>query len=338
MNARQRLQLAVVLLVGLLAGGTLGYRIIEGWDWFDSLYHTVITLSTVGYREVHDLSPAGRVFTVVLILSGFAGLGLALQAIARLVIEGELRELVWRRRMEQELKKVRDHVVVCGYGSVGRLVAEELKAAGWKVVVIEADPDHAQEAVEDGMIVVEGDATHDENLEAAHVREAVTAISALSGDAENVFATLSLRVLNPKLTIVSRYDEEESREKLVRAGADQVVSPKLMGAHRVVNCVLRPAATQLLDKAMRGRELDLRMDEFAVHEGSLLIGKPIHELHLREEHELLIVAVRRADGTWVHAPGPQFALEGGETVVVIGRPEGVHALLRREDLLRPADG
>ncbi len=337
MNARERLRFTVALFIGLLGIGTLGYRFIEGWGWFDSLYHTVITLSTVGYAEVHELSAGGRWFTVALIIGGFAGLALAVQALARLIIEGELRELVWRRRMERELTRISDHVVVCGYGSMGRLVADELAEAGLGVVVIDLDPDHVRDALDDGRLVIEGDATSDETLLEARVGEARTAICALSSDAANVFATLSLRVLNPDITIVSRYDQLETRQKLLRAGADQAVSPKIMGGRRVVNCVLRPASTQLMDKALHGRELDLRMDEFVVLEDSPLIGKPLAELHLRKKFGLLIVAIRHPDGAWLDSPGPEVELEGGETVVVIGKPEGVGELLGSEgSRLRPA--
>lgn len=191
----------------------------------------------------------------------------------------------------------------------------------------------------EGRLVAEGDATRDETLEGARVEHATTAIRALSSGAANVFDTLSTCVLNPKLRIISRYDHPETREKLLRAGADQVVSPMLMGGRRVVNCVLRPKATQLMDKVLHGRGLDLRMDEFLVLDDSPLIGTPLAERNLREQHGLLIVAIRHTRGAWLHAPGPEVKLEDGETVVVIGQDEGVGKILRGEGSgLRPAGG
>lgn len=330
MTARQRLAAAIALFVLLIAGGTLGYRLIEGWPIADCLYHTVITLSTVGYREIHPLSANGRTFTIVLVMFSVAGTALALASLTSVIIEGQIGQLLWRRRMDREIGKLNDHVVICGYGRMGSFVAGELRRARLEVAIIERDADRLEQAHDDGFLVVEGDATLDAVLLEAGVERASMVVSCLPSDADNVFAVLSIRVLHPNLPVVSRYDEEGTREKLLRAGASAVVSPVQMGGHRLANLVLRPAATELLDRAVAGGELDLRLEEVVLHERSPLAGTTLIESHLRRDHDVMVVAVRSAQGEWTYNPPSTTLLTPGATLVIIGPADEVDRLITRE--------
>lgn len=330
MSPRGRLLLLAALLASLLTAGTVGYRLIEGWPWFDCLYHAVITVSTVGYMEVHPLTTAGRAFTIGLILASLAGVWIAMQALVGLVLELNLDEFFWRRRMSREIANVSGHVVVCGHGGMGSFVADEVRHAGLPVVVIERDPERVRAAVADGHLALEGDATSDDLLTKAGILRARTAVCALPTDGDNVFLTLSLRLLRPDLEIISRYDDKSSREKLLKAGANHAVSPKLMGGHRVAGLVLRPAATEFLDQVTRGRELELRVAEIAVQEQSALAGCALAQAHLRRDFDAMVVAMRQPDGTWIYTPAPHAEIAPGSTLVLIGRTEGVNRLLARE--------
>lgn len=335
LRPRQRLDIAIAMLCALLVGGTVGYRYIEGWSWFDSLYHTVITLATIGYAETHPLSTAGRAFTIVLVLLSLVFVALSLQAMASIVVAGDIEALYWRRRMTQGIGKLTNHVVLCGYGLTGRRVAVEMKVDGAQFVVIEKDAERLRAAVEDGHLAVEGDATSDDVLRDAGIERARAAVVALSSDADNVFATLSLRLLNKSLRIVSRFDEESTREKLLRAGADDVVSPKMIGGHRLATLVLRPATAGFLDAAMfPGQGLDLRFDEFALREGSQLVGRPLAEIQTLRELGVRVVAIIAQDSAPAYLPGPRETMPPGATIVVVGRSTGVEQLRKREGATR----
>ncbi len=222
---RKRLVLSAALIALIVSFGTIGYMGIEGWDFIDSLYMTIITLTTVGFKEIHDLSLSGRIFTIVLLIGGVGTVFYTLGIGAKIIVEGELQEVYGRRRLEKKLKDLRDHYIVCGYGRMGKIVARELKHEKLKFVVMEKNEILLDSDEKNETLIIQGDATSDDLLKKAGIERAKCLISVLSTDAENLYVVLSARVLKPDLLIVARAGEEGSEQKLLRAGADRVVSP-----------------------------------------------------------------------------------------------------------------
>ncbi|MBS1112527.1 MAG: TrkA family potassium uptake protein, partial [Nitrospirae bacterium] len=254
---RKRLVVAAGMICLVILFGTTGYMVIEEWGFWDSLYMTVITLTTVGYREIHDLSLQGQIFTVVLLIGGVGTVLYALSAGAKILLEGELQEIYGRKRVEKKLRELSGHFIVCGYGRMGKVITRELEHEKLAFVVIEKgevllDADQKEE-----LIVIQGDATNDDLLKRAGIERAQCLISVLPTDAENLYVVLSARGLNPKLLIVARAGEEGSEQKLLRAGADRVVSPYHIGGLRIAHAVLKPAVVDFIEFATKSGNIDL---------------------------------------------------------------------------------
>jgi voltage-gated potassium channel len=237
--------LLAIVPVMLLVAGTVGYVVIEGWGWFDALYMTVITLITIGYAEVHPLHQGGRAFTIVLALGGATTLAAVAAYVLQFLISGELNKTFGRQRMQRALDTVRDHVIICGYGRVGRRVVEDIAASGVPVVVVDQD----EGRLRDCPLWVAGDVTKDATLKRAGIARARALVASVPSDADNLYVTMSARLLNANLTIVARAESEGTEEKLLRAGATRVVSPAAIGGQRVVQAVLRPAVLDFIDLA-----------------------------------------------------------------------------------------
>jgi voltage-gated potassium channel len=315
------------LPVLLLVGGTLGYWLIErDYTLFDALYMTVITLTTVGYEEVHKLSTAGRAFTIILLLVGVFTLAYAASELVRTVVTGELRDLLGKQLMERSLSALRDHMIVCGYGRMGRLVCHEFSKQGLPFVII----DRRQEAMdqmrlEHGIPLV-GDATSDEVLRRAGVERARALVTVASSDADNLFITLSARLLNHKLFIVARAENEAAEQKLKRAGATRVVAPYVIGGYRVAQAVLRPAVVDFIELATRTEHLDLQIEETRVQAGSQLAGKTLLDCQVRQTLGVIIVAIKRHHGQMVFNPPGDAQMEPGDTLISLGRREQLDQL------------
>ena len=298
----------------LLGAGSIGYHVIEGWPYFDSMYMTVTTLATVGFGEVHPLSNAGRMFTVAMILGGVFTMGAAVTAVIRAIVSGELQRLVGRQRMERSLAGMKEHVIVCGYGRMGRIICAELAQIGQPFVAI--DRDHA--LIEDFPskigVALEGDATDDDTLKRAGIERARALNSALPHDADNLFVTMSGKLLNEKIFVVARAEDPDSEAKLTRAGANRVVAPYVLGGGRVVQAVLRPAVLDFIDLATKTHHIELQMEETLVAEGSLLIGKKLSEAMTRE-HRIIVVAIKRKSGKMEFNPGGETRLDAGDTLI-----------------------
>jgi len=267
-------QLLPIVPLALLGLGTLGYHAIEGWPWFDALYMSVITLTTIGYGEVHPLGPGGRVFTMLLSLGGIFTLFFATTEFLRAAIGGELSFYFGRHRMEKKLAKLTGHVIVCGFGRVGRQVCEEFSAAGVPFVIVDSSADRlAGFAMATGHPLC-GDATEDAVLREAGIDQARALVVAVPSDADNLFITMSARLLSDRITIVARAEEAASVPKLVRAGANRVISPHVLGGGRVVQAVLRPAVLDFIEVATRSEHLDLQIEELPVAPGGGLVAAP----------------------------------------------------------------
>jgi len=315
---RRHLFLILVPPLFLLVG-TLGYRVIEGnWSVFDALYMTVITLTTVGYQEVHPLSPAGRAFTIVLSLTGVFTLLYVAMEMIRAVVSGELREDVGRRLMERTLADMRNHAIVCGLGRMGRHVCKEFEAQGLPYVVIERNEELLEDFGGRHGVYVHGDATSDSVLRHAGVERAKALLAVVASDAENLYITLSARLMNEKLAIVARAEEEGAEVKFRRAGANHVVSPYVTGGFRLAQAVIRPTVVDFIELATRSDYLEMQIEEITLKSGSGLVGQSLGERRVHQELGVTVVAIKRADGELVSNPSGSTVLEVGSTLIVLG--------------------
>jgi voltage-gated potassium channel len=323
---RFRVLLAIPLI--LLLVGTVGYRLIEGdpWTWIDALYMTVITVTTVGYGETHPLSQPGRVFTIFLCLGGIFTLFYAATEFVRSVISGELQDLLGKQHMERKLAELRDHVIVCGLGRMGKLVCQEFEALKIRHVVIERDSDRLAEFHSAYGIPLHGDATADAVLKRAGVERARALVTLTTSDADNLFITLSSRLLNDKLFLVARAEDEEAEVKLRKVGANQVVSPIVMGGFRVAHAILRPTVVDFLERALRRENLELQIEEVPIAPGSVLCGRTLKDSRLRQELELIVLAIKRASGGLLPTPPGDTVLEDRDILIALGHTEQLEQL------------
>lgn len=313
---RRKFIFAVGLVLLVASFGTAGYMTIERWDFIDSLYMTVITLASVGFKEIHDLSLIGRIFTIILIIGGVGSVAYALSAGAKIILEGELQEVYGRRRLEKKIKELSNHYIVCGYGRMGKIICRELNEKHIPFVVIEKLQDI--DTGDDDLLICPGDATKDEVLKEVGIERAKGLISVLPTDAENLFVVLSARVLNPKLTIVARAGEEGSEQKLLRAGADKVVSPYHIGGLRIAHTVLKPAVVDFIEFATKSGNIDLQMEEVSIGENSQLVGKTLDESGIGRELGIIIVAIRKPNGDMMFNPTFRSAIREGDMLIALG--------------------
>jgi len=313
---RKRLILSMILIILVIAFGSIGYMAIEEWNFLDSIYMTVITLTTVGYKEVHDLTFSGKIFTVILIIGGVGTVLYALSTGAKLVIEGELAEVFGRKRLEKKIKELNNHYIICGYGRMGRIICKELKSRGMRFIAIERNPDILKE--EEDILIFEGDATKDEVLKKVGIEKARGLVSVLPNDAENLYVVLSAKGMNPALLIVARAGEEGSEQKLLRAGADRVVSPYHIGGLRIAHTLLKPAVVDFIEFATKSGNIDLQMEEIAIQEGSKLVGLTLDECGIGRELGVIIVAIKRATGAMKFNPTFRSMVRAGDTLITIG--------------------
>ncbi len=277
----------------------------------------------MGFREVQPLDDAGKVFTIVLILVGVGTALYTFSVVLETLFEGHLQALFGRRRMERQIETMHEHVIVCGWGRVGRAIAEELMASGTDLVVVDLDATRVAEATVPAIV---GDATDDRTLEAAGLRRARALVAALDSDAGNLFVTLSARSLCPDLFIVARARVEESEEKLRRAGADRVVNPQSIGGARIAAFVLQPHVTEFLDVVMHDRALQFRLEEILVPPESSTVGLSIRDAHLRDRTGALVLALREEDGSFNTNPSPDTTIRAGHILIAIGTPTELDAL------------
>ena len=309
---------ALLVVFVLVGGGALGYRIVEGWSFFDSLYMSVITLTSVGYMEVHPLSIAGRAFTMVLLLTGVFSLFYAATTLIRAIVGGELTGQLGRNRMEKKLQGLRDHIIVCGYGRMGRLVAQEFSQQGIPFVVIERSADLLNGFEVAHGVPLAGDATHDDTLKRAGIDRARTLVTVAASDADNLYITLSARLMSERVFIVARAEDEGAETKLMRAGASRVISPYVIGGQRVAQAVLRPSVVDFIELATRSDYMALQIEETEVKGGSALLGKEMRDTGLRKDLGLIVVAIKRADGKMLFNPPPDAPILERDTLITLG--------------------
>jgi len=297
--------------------------LIEGWALFDSLYMTIITMTTIGYREIHPLSKAGRIFNLTLIVFGVSVAAFTANYLIRFVLEGEIQEAMGRRRMAKIIKQLKDHYVICGYGRMGRIICKEFASSGVPLVIIEKEP--VELDADDDTPVIIGDATRDETLKEAMLEYAKGLISVLSTDADNLYVVLSARGINPGLKIVARAGEDGAEQKLLRAGADNVISPYSIGGQRIAHSILKPFVVDFIDFATKSGNLELQIEEVPVQDGSRLAGLTIDESRIGKELGIIIVAIQKA-GDMKFNPTHKTVINAGDTLIALGEKNRLKAL------------
>ena len=333
---RKKLFLALALIIIVIAFGTAGYQLIEGWNFLDALYMTIITLTTVGYREVHELSSRGMIFTIVLLMVGVGTFLYALSAGAKIILEGELQELFGRKRLEKKIKELKGHYIVCGYGRMGKIICRELKAKNVPFVAIERNGDFLNNRLDD-FLGISGDATNDDILREAGIERAKGLISVLPNDALNLYVVLSARELNPDLHIVARAGEEGSENKLLRAGADKVVSPYHIGGLRIAHTILRPAVVDFIEFATKTGNIELQMEEVTIPEGSSMADKSLDQCGIGRELGIIIVGIKRHTGEMRFNPTSRSTVKAGDTLIALGEISKLKVLenMSRDKVIAP---
>lgn len=324
----RRVTLLAGLLVFTLCAGTAGFHAIEGYPWFDAFYMTLITVTTVGYQEVHPLSQTGRLFNSALILFGVSAVFFGVGTMTQTIIEMELHDRFGKRWRKKAIMKMQDHFIVCGFGRVGRNAALELQKAGAPFLVIDRSEQRVTRATEAGMTAVMADATRDETLRDAGIGRARGFVAALATDADNVFVILTARNLNPKLTIVTRASEEEAEAKLRRAGADIVFSPYSMAGQKLAQSLVRPHVVQFLDFAAESLGLDVMIEQFQVDEATEVVNKTLKDLMLRKDAGVMVLAVRKPDGNMVFNPPSDTKIAPGDFLIAMGAQTHLRAFDR----------
>ena len=312
-------------MISVIVGGTVGYVLIEGWTVWDAFYMTVITVTTVGYQEVHNLSWAGQAFTVLLLLGGVGTFLYTFTFLATAIVEGGLPKRLQRRRLTHMLDIIRDHFIICGYGRIGAIVTDQFQRQNIRFVIVERDMARARAALNQGMLVVEADATREDVLKEAGIDRARGLIAALGTDADNVYTVLSARVLNPHLFIVGRAEGEDSVIKLERAGASRVISPYQIGAMQMAQTALRPTVVDFVALATNAENFELSMEEITIDSASPLANQSIINANLRQRFGVVVVAIQRTDRMEFN-PEPDATMRPGDKLVVMGRPESLKSL------------
>ena len=316
MRTRRGFITGAVALVSLLLIGTVGYSLIEGWSLFESFYMTIITLSTVGYSEVSPMSSSGRLFTSILILFGLGAVFYTVTAAFGYLVEQGFRGTLWRRRMEREISRLKDHYIVCGYGRVGEEVAEIIGSTRAPMVVIDIDPDAVERATKAGHLALQGNGSSDPILIKAGVRKARALVAAAATDAENVFITLSAKRLNPEMYVVSRACSEDAGPKIESAGANKVVLPVRIGGKHMAMMAMRPLLVSFIDTYFGRSSHPLELEDIVVPEDSPAAGKTVAEVE--GELGLTVLAVRKGDERLFPKPEPSLGIEVGDELVVLG--------------------
>lgn len=327
---RNRLLLIVISLALTIAGGTIGFIVIEGYPPFDAFYMTIITISTVGYTEIHQLSYAGRVFNSFLIFFGVTIMLLAVGGMTQAIIELELNQYFGKRRNKKMIDKLHGHYIVCGFGRVGRGAASELKRAGVPFVVVDKNEDRVEWAMKEGMLAALADATDDGTLRDAGIMRAKGLIATLQSDADNLFVILSAKALKRSLLVSARIASEQSERKMRLAGADYVFAPYDMTGNRMAQVMLKPHVFQFIDFTTKNIGLDVGIEQLRVGATSQFASKSLEELQIRKELGVIVLAIRKSDGRMLFNPPAEAAIEGGDFLIVMG--ESVN-LQRLESLL-----
>lgn len=320
---------AIILLI-ILIYGTSGYMLIEDSNLIDSIYMTVISITTVGFSEVIPLSPAGKFFTIFLIFGGVGFFLYIVSMITEAMVEGGLQTFLGRRHMEKKLAGLKDHYIVCGFGRIGKVISKVLHESKRTFVIIENNVEEIKAIEELGYLVLQGDSTSDDILTTAHINEARALIAVTSSDADNVYIILSARVLKPDIYILARSSGKKGAEsKLLRAGANKVFSPYEIGARRMAQALVRPTVIDFIDLTVHEGELGLRLEELRVSEKASFANKTLMQSGIRSEHDLIVVAIKREKGEMLFNPSHNTEIKPGDILVVLGEHTNIQGLEKK---------
>ncbi len=319
MNSRRKLLISIVALGAVYWVGVAGYVVIDPAHVkvTDAMYMVAITVSTVGFTEAIPLGPAGHVWTVIVILLGFTSVMCTLSLLTTMMVEGEIGRLFGSRKLESRIRTLNHHVIVCGFGRMGRMLVQHLVDRAVSVVVIENDPAHTRLAEEMKQLYVMADATEEESLRKAGIARARSLVAVLPCDADNVFVTLTAREMRSDLYIVARAEQHTATPKLRRAGANRVILPQAIGAERMANVLTRPHVVDLMEMASKGVVLEI--DQFIVPADSPIAGKTLREANIRQTANVMVVVIKGADGKTRFNPGADEIIHPRDTLILIGQ-------------------
>ncbi len=323
LKTKKYLQIVPILVILLLTAGTFGYMVLEGWSFLDSLYMVMITLSTVGYREVHTLGSSGQVFTIVLIVSGISVIAFTIRWFTEYIIEGRLKGNIMRRQMDKKIKKLKNHHIICGFGRVGNQVAEEFSGEGIPFVAIDKNPSQLLKCKKNKWLYIEGNASDEEVLKNAGIEKAKGLVSVVGGDVDNVFIALTARSLAPSLFIVARANNEDAVSKLEKAGADRVAKPYRIGGYHMATMALRPDVVDFLDAMVDTKHEELQIGEIVIPFSSRVVGEQLGKYLSRKKTGVAILSVNKKDGTSYVNPIGDTILRGGEKLIIMGTKDGL---------------
>jgi voltage-gated potassium channel len=319
-------RLSVSLLVFVIAAGTTGYVVIEGWSPWDAFYMTIITVTTAGYKEVHPMSRAGEAFTSALLIGGVATALYTFTTFMARVVEGDLRGRWLSRRRERMIDDLAQHFIICGFGRIGRIIAAEFARQNIPFVIVERAGERVSAALELGYLAVEADASNEPVLNRVCISRARGLIAAVGTDAENVYAVLTARLLRPDLFIISRAETDDAKAKLARAGADRVISPYQIGGLQLAQTALRPAVVDFVQLATSSDNIELNMEQVKIAPGSELAGQSLIKAALRNRFSVVVVGIQRADGKMEFNPEPETVMKAGDQLVVLGKTSDLREL------------
>lgn len=323
---KKKLLFPVLILLILLFSGIFGYMFIEGWSFLDSIYMTIITLSTVGYGEVHNPGPGGRIFTILLIFFGVSSIAYIVGLVAETLVESEIRSIFGRRKLGKKMRSLKDHYIICGYGRIGRIICEELERKSIPLVVIEKDEQVRQQLELAELLYIDFDATEEEALIEAGIERAKGLVAVVSSDPENVYICLTARGLNPRLYILSRAEDEGTERKLLQAGANTVILPYRMGGRRMAQAIIRPTVSDFLESAIHDRSFGLDIEETIVGEDSDLNNRTLVESGIRQQMDIIIIGIKQKDGTMIFNPSSQTEIQSGDILIAMGRNKDLETL------------
>ena len=320
----------MILSFVLVGFGSIGYMLIEQWSFIDALYMTIITLTTVGYGEVNPVTFQGRIFTVILIVLGGSYFLYMVGSVMQFLVEGRIRTILGRHKLDKQINRLKDHYIICGYGRIGKVLSSFLIEKYINVVVIEQNPSSIEEMNDDGILYLIGSATDEKLLEKAGIHNAQGLITVVGTDADNVFLVLIAKQMNPDLFIVARASQNSAKKTLMAAGANKVISPYDIGARRMAHAILRPTVIKFLEMAFSDENTDIVLEEIHVKESSPFVGVSLMDSEIRQTFDLIIITISKADGTMLFNPGASTKFDVGDIVVAVGKAKN---LIRLERIL-----
>jgi len=319
----EKTRFAFLFLFLIVVAGTVGYHILEGWPITEAFYATVVTLGTVGYGDFYPKTANGRFFAVFLIIFGVGTMAYTFAMVMDTFMEGRLRTILGRGKLKKQIEKMRNHYIICGCGKIGQLICTELAEEHADFIVIDNDQDIIQRIEDNGFVYVNGSATDDKTLVEAGVARARAVVCCLPSDADNLYCVLTAKELNPAIYIVSRFEENSSERRLLKAGADRVISPYKVGGMRMAMTLLRPAVMDFIEITTGKQSIALSMEEVTVSDTSHIAGKSLADSGIRSEYGIIVVAVRKESGKMIFNPSASYIIEAHDNLIALGEAKGL---------------